>query len=103
MYISEKNEEFNMSISTVKPNTQVYDDWYGVGLVVSNNGEKIVAKFAKVGEQIYNLNGMCKRRNSVMLSQYESISYRLTGDTNVDNFIKEAFDSIYAIALKVGG
>jgi hypothetical protein len=38
-----------------------------------------------------------------MLSQYESISYRLTGDTNVDNFIKEAFDSIYTIALKVGG
>ena len=56
MYIGEKNEELNMSISTVKPNTQVYDDWYGVGLVVSNNGEKIVAKFAIVGEQIYNLN-----------------------------------------------
>ena len=103
MYIGEKNEELNMSISTVKPNTQVYDDWYGVGLVVSNNGEKIVAKFAKVGEQIYNLNGMWKRRNSFMLGQYESFSYRLTGGTDVDDSIVEAFDSIYAIALKVGG
>ncbi len=93
-----------MSISTVKANEQVFDDWYGIGLVVSNNGDKIVAKFSKVGEQIYNLNGMCKRRNAVMLSQYESITYRLTGDVNADNFIKEAFDALYKIATKkVGG
>ncbi len=89
-----------MNISTVKPNEQVYDDWYGIGLVVSNNGEKIIAKFSKVGEQIYNLNGMCKRRNKVTLSLTESISYRLTGKTNVDNFIKESFDAIFAIAKK---